>query len=104
MAGPAPRATQHNQVQFERTQQAGLGGYRTNLCHGFDLERDAVGQHDYLLVAPDPTDEEGAVEDAVLGSGRYHIRERGGASRAEQRHHRVEGAGADLDLLVDALR
>lgn len=82
----------------------GFGGYRTNLCHGFDLERDAVGQHDDLLVAPDPTDEEGAVEDAVLGSGRYHIRERGGASRAEQRHHRVEGAGADLDLLVDALR
>lgn len=26
MAGPAPRATQHNQVQFERTQQAGCQG------------------------------------------------------------------------------
>lgn len=70
------------------------------LGHGFDLERDAVGQNHDLLAAPEPADEEGAVEHAVLGPGRDDVRERGG----EERRHRVEGAGADLDLLVDALR
>lgn len=77
------------------------------LCHGFDLERDAVGQDDDLLAAPpEPADQDGAVEDAVLGPGRDDVRERGGASRGEEGRHRVEGgaAGADLHLLVDALR
>ena len=73
------------------------------LCHGFDLESDAVGQDDDLLAAPEPAELEGAVEDAVLGPGRDDVRE-GGASRGEERRHRVEGGGADLDLLVDALR
>ena len=36
------------------------------LCHGFDLERDAVGQDDNLLVAPEPAEDEGAVDGGRL--------------------------------------
>jgi len=79
------------------------------LCHGFDLERHAVGQDDDVVVAaPELGQQERAVEDAVLGFRGHDVREleapRGEqASRGEQ-CHRVEGAGADLDFFVDALR
>ena len=50
------------------------------LCHGFDLEGDAVGQDDHVLVASQLVEEEGAVEDTVLGLRGNDV---GEASRGE---------------------